>query len=178
MMFLRDYLFHPLANARIVKGRFRVYQHFAAMFVTMALCGLWHGASWNFVLWGTLHGCALIFVSLWRRYGPRLPALLGWTLTFMFVVLTDVIFRAGSVEAAWHIFQGLAVLPDMASASRALIILVGALCALLLPASQDVVAWLTERPKPVIAAALGVLMVVLLVELGDRDSYEFIYFQF
>jgi len=129
-------------------------------------------------LWGTLHGCALVFVSLWRRYGPRLPALLGWALTFTFVVLTDVIFRAGSVEAAWNIFQGLAVLPDMASASRALIILAGALCALLLPASQDIVAWLTERPKPVIAAALGVIMVVLLVELGDRDSYEFIYFQF
>jgi D-alanyl-lipoteichoic acid acyltransferase DltB (MBOAT superfamily) len=178
MMFLRDYLFHPLANARIAKGRIRVYQHFAAMFVTMALCGLWHGASWNFVLWGTLHGCALVFVSLWRRYGPRLPALLGWVLTFAFVVLTDVIFRAGSVEAAWNIFQGLAVLPDMASASRALIIVVGGLCALLLPASQDIVAWLTERPKPVIAAALGVLTVVLLVELGDRDSYEFIYFQF
>ena len=66
----------------------------------------------------------------------------------------------------------------MASASRALIILVGALCALLLPASQDIVGWLTEHPKPVIAAALGVLMVVLLVELGDRDAYEFIYFQF
>jgi D-alanyl-lipoteichoic acid acyltransferase DltB (MBOAT superfamily) len=178
MMFLRDYLFHPLANARIVKGRFRIYQHFAAMFVTMALCGLWHGASWNFVLWGALHGCALVFVSLWRRYGPSLPALLGWALTFTFVVLTDVIFRAGSVEAAWNIFQGLAVPPDMASASRALIIVVGALCALLLPASQDIVGWLTMRPKPVIAAALGVLLVVLLVELGDRDSYEFIYFQF
>jgi D-alanyl-lipoteichoic acid acyltransferase DltB (MBOAT superfamily) len=178
MMFLRDYLFHPLANARLVKGRFRVYQHFAAMFVTMALCGLWHGASWNFVLWGTLHGCALVFVSLWRRYGPRLPALLGWALTFTFVVLTDVIFRAGSVEAAWHIFRGLAILPDIVSVSRALIIVVGALCALLLPASQDIVAWLTERPKSAIAAALGVLTVVLLVELGDRDAYEFIYFQF
>jgi D-alanyl-lipoteichoic acid acyltransferase DltB (MBOAT superfamily) len=178
MMFLRDYLFHPLANARIVKGRFRVYQHFGAMFLTMALCGLWHGASWNFVLWGSLHGCALVLVSLWRRYGPRFPALLGWALTFTFVVLTDVIFRAGSVAAAWHIFQGLAVLPDMASASRAPVILAGALCALLLPASQDIVAWLTERPKPAIAAALGVLMVVLLVELGDRDAYEFIYFQF
>jgi hypothetical protein len=66
----------------------------------------------------------------------------------------------------------------MASASRALIIVVGGLCAVLLPASQDIVAWLSEHPKPVIAAALGVLMVVLLVELGDRDSYEFIYFQF
>ena len=45
------------------------------MLLTMALCGLWHGASWTFVLWGTLHGCALVVLSLWRRYGPRLPSL-------------------------------------------------------------------------------------------------------
>ena len=72
----------------------------------MALCGLWHGASWTFVLWGTLHGCALVVCSLWRRYGPRLPALLGWALTVMFVLLTGVIFRAGSLEAAWNILPG------------------------------------------------------------------------
>lgn len=178
MMFLRDYLFHPMANARIVHGRLRVYQHFAAMFFTMALCGLWHGAAWNFVLWGVLHGCALLFVSLWRRYGPRIPVWLGWTLTFAFVVLTDVVFRAGSVEAALRIYQGLAILPDPRSLTRALVIFAGAACALLLPASQDVVAWLTERPRSFVAAALGLLMVVLLVELGDRDGYEFIYFQF
>ena len=148
------------------------------MFLTMALCGLWHGANWNFVLWGVSHGCALIFVSLWRRHAMRIPAWLGWLLTFTFVVLTDVIFRAGSVQAALNIYQGLAVLPDAGSLARALIIVVGAICALLLPASQDIVAWLTERPKPAIAAAFGVLMVVLLVELGDRDAYEFIYFQF
>ena len=83
------------------------------MMLTMALCGLWHGASWTFVLWGTLHGCALVICSLWRRYGPRMPALLGWALTVMFVLLTGVIFRAGTLEAAWHIFQGLAVPPDL-----------------------------------------------------------------
>ena len=60
MMFLRDYLFHPLANYRILPRRLFQLQYFAAMVVTMALCGLWHGASWNFVLWGTLHGCALV----------------------------------------------------------------------------------------------------------------------
>ena len=54
-------------------GTIGCVQHFSAMLLTMALCGLWHGASWTFVLWGTLHGCALVIVSLWRRYGPRLP---------------------------------------------------------------------------------------------------------
>src|SRR6478735_6287888 len=56
MMFLRDYVFHPLANARVLPRRFLLVQNFAAMLATMALCGLWHGASWTFVLSGTLHG--------------------------------------------------------------------------------------------------------------------------
>ena len=178
MLFLRDYLFHPLANARFVPRRLRLYQHFTAMLLTMALCGLWHGASWTFVLWGTLHGCALVFVSLWRRYGPPLPSLLGWALTAVFVILTCVIFRAGSLEAAWRIYEGLGHLPEPGKLARAAPIVVAALCAFLLPASQDIVARLMERPRAAIAAALGLVGVAMLVELGDRDTYEFVYFQF
>jgi alginate O-acetyltransferase complex protein AlgI len=178
MLFLRDYLFHPLANARIVHRRFRLYQHFAAMLLTMALCGLWHGASWTFVLWGTLHGCALVFVSLWRRYGPPLPSIAGWALTVAFVLITCVIFRAGSLEAAGRIYQGLGVLPDLERVGRAAPIIIAALVACLLPASQDIVARLTERPKTALAAGLGLVAAALLVELGDRDAYEFVYFQF
>ena len=70
MMFLRDYVFLPLRTSAIGRGN-GIVQHFAAMLLTMALCGLWHGPSWTFVLWGTLHGCALVVVSLWRRHGPR-----------------------------------------------------------------------------------------------------------
>jgi len=113
MMFLRDYVFHPLANSRILPRRFLKLQFFGAMVLTMALCGLWHGASWTLVLWGVLHGCALVICALWRRYGPPMPSLLGWALTVAFVLLTGVIFRAGTLEAAWHIFQGLAVPPDL-----------------------------------------------------------------
>lgn len=178
MRFLRDYLFHPLANVRIGRGRWRLVQHFAAMLLTMALCGLWHGASWTFVLWGTLHGCALVFVSLWRRYGPVLPYLLGWALTMVVVLLTAVIFRAGSLEATWHVYQGLASLPDLDRLGRGTPIFIAALCSFLLPASQDIVARLAERPRMLIAAGLGLLAVAILVELGDQDVYEFVYFQF
>jgi alginate O-acetyltransferase complex protein AlgI len=178
MLFLRDYVFHPLANARIVPRRFRLVQYFAAMLVTMALCGLWHGASWNFVLWGTLHGCALVFCSLWRRYCPRLPSLLGWGLTVIFVLLTGVIFRAGTLDAAWHVFQGLAIPPNLDRGKQLMPLLVVPLIAFLLPASQDIVAWLTARPRPVLAGLLGIGILALLVEIGDQQLHEFIYFQF
>jgi alginate O-acetyltransferase complex protein AlgI len=177
MTFLRDYLFHPLANSRVGR-RHRLLQHFAAMIFTMALCGLWHGPSWTFVLWGTLHGCALVIGSLWRRYGWRMPSLLGWAMTVAFALLTCVIFRASSLEAAGRIYQGLAILPDLGNVIRAAPIIVAALCAFLLPASQDIVAWLNERPRKVIAAALGFVLLAVLVELGDREAYEFVYFQF
>src|SRR5215831_6109210 len=57
-MFLRDYLFLPLADMRLVTRRYRVMQHFCAIVLTMTFCGLWHGAGWNFVLWGALQGVA------------------------------------------------------------------------------------------------------------------------
>ena len=53
MTFLRDYVFVPLSNVKIGRKHHRLVQHFSAMLLTMALCGLWHGASWTFVLWGS-----------------------------------------------------------------------------------------------------------------------------
>jgi D-alanyl-lipoteichoic acid acyltransferase DltB (MBOAT superfamily) len=178
MFFLRDYVFNPLVNTRVLPRRFFPLQYFGAMLLTMALCGLWHGASWTFVLWGTMHGCALVLCSLWRRYGPKLPSLLGWALTVVFVLLTGVIFRAGSPEAAWNIFQGLAILPRLEWSQQLLPIVVAPLIAFLLPASQDIIALLTRRPRPVLAGLLGVGLLVLLIELGERNVHEFAYFRF
>ena len=176
MMFLRDYIFHPLANSRILPRRFLPLQYFFAMLLTMALCGLWHGASWTFVLWGTLHGFALVVCSLWRRYGPRLPALLGWALTVMFVLLTGVIFRAGTLDAAWHIFRGLAVPPNLERGWHLAPIFIVPLLAFLLPASQDIIERLTRRPRPWLAALVGIGLLALLIELGERNVNGFAYF--
>src|SRR2546423_3915962 len=173
LSFLRDYLFHPLANARVGRHH-RLLQHFAAMIITMALCGLWHGASWTFVLWGIVHGCGLVLVSLWRRYGWPLPYLAGWGLVVAFALATTPIFRAGSLGAAWHVYQGLAILPDPDWFNRGRPILLAALVAFALPATQDIAAWLNARPRTTVAAALGLVAVALLVELGDQDAYEFV----
>src|SRR4029079_8053850 len=71
---LRDYLYIPLGGNR--KGPLRTYLN---LMVTMVLGGLWHGASWNFVLWGTLHGLALALHRAWRALrGTRQAVLPGW----------------------------------------------------------------------------------------------------
>ncbi len=95
---LRDYLYIPLGGNR--RGTLVTYRN---LFLTMLLGGLWHGASWNFVLWGGLHGGALATHKLWSRFrqpalptrGQRLlPGLLSWMLTLLFVTVCWVPFRS------------------------------------------------------------------------------------
>ena len=178
MMFLRDYVFHPLANARILPRRLLAVQYFGALLLTMALCGLWHGANWTFVLWGTIHGIALVSCSLWRRYGPRLPSWLGWALTVSFVLLTGVIFRASSLDGAFNIFQGLAVAPNLERGRHLWPLVIAPLMAFLLPASQDAIALLPRRPRPWLAALIGFGLLVILVSLGEGSVNGFAYFKF
>jgi alginate O-acetyltransferase complex protein AlgI len=178
MLFLRDYVFHPLANTRIVPRRFRLVQYFAAMMMTMTLCGLWHGAAWTFVLWGVLHGGALVICSLWRHYCPRLPRAIGWALTTGFVLVTGVIFRAGTLDAALHVFRGLGVMPDLSQMRHLSPIVIAALVAFLLPASQDIALRLTSRPRIWTALLLGLTLLAMLIPTGDHVANEFIYFQF
>lgn len=178
MQFLRDYVFHPLVNFRLLPRRFLPVQFFGAMMLTMALCGLWHGASWTFVLWGVLHGAALVACALWRRYGPEFPSWLGWMLTVLFVLATGVIFRAGSLSVAWHVFAGLAQPWPLARGGQLWPLMAAPLIAFLLPASQDLVAIVTRRPNVALAGLLGLGILALLIQIGDRGTHEFVYFQF
>jgi D-alanyl-lipoteichoic acid acyltransferase DltB (MBOAT superfamily) len=98
--FLRDYVFLPLADIRVLGRRYRVVQYFGAMVLTMTLCGLWHGAGWNFIIWGTLQGLAMVFAVAWQRNLPSPPAWAAWAVTFTFFLLTLVFFRADDIGSA------------------------------------------------------------------------------
>ncbi len=94
---LRDYLYLPLGGNR--KGPARTY---ANLFIVMLLGGLWHGAAWNFVVWGGLHG-ALLAVERANGKRPvyhRLPEPLRVAFTFVVVLFTWVFFRAPDLPAA------------------------------------------------------------------------------
>jgi D-alanyl-lipoteichoic acid acyltransferase DltB (MBOAT superfamily) len=105
--FLRDYLYIPLGGNRLGEQR-----RYINLLVTMLLGGLWHGAAWNFLIWGGLHGIYLSVNHLWR--GAReasaalWPRLLSWMLTFAAVVIAWVFFRAATVGGAWRGLKGLA----------------------------------------------------------------------
>jgi D-alanyl-lipoteichoic acid acyltransferase DltB (MBOAT superfamily) len=101
--FLRDYLYIPLGGNR--KGPVLRYRN---LYITMLLGGLWHGAGWNFLIWGSLHGLYLVinhgYHYLCRRIGfmpsGRLHATAAWLLTFIAVVLAWVYFRAETLAGA------------------------------------------------------------------------------
>lgn len=100
---LRDYLYIPLGGSRV--AAWRVYLN---LMLIMAISGLWHGAdSLNFLLWGLLHGLAMVVQRFWERHhGPKLPPLLAWGLTMLFVFSAWVLFRAHDLPSAWAMYQG------------------------------------------------------------------------
>jgi len=96
---LRDYLYIPLGGNR--HGSLLTYRNLA---LTMLLGGLWHGASWNFVFWGGLHGIALAIHRLYKDFLKEkapLPSWISWMITLLFVVLAWVPFRAASFSDTW-----------------------------------------------------------------------------
>ena len=98
----QDYLYIPLGGSR--KGEARTYLN---LMIVMLLSGLWHGAGWTFILWGALHGVAS---CVNKAVGKNLKALGKYAnilITFIFVTMFWVVFRADSIETAWKVWSGM-----------------------------------------------------------------------
>jgi len=149
-----------------------------AIMVTMSLCGLWHGAGWNFVLWGAVQGVAIVGALAWRRTGLRLPGPAAWALTAGLFLLSGILFRTPSLDTAWNVFAGLAAAPGWKMLSSAWIIALAIGGATVLPASRVICEWLVRQASPLVPVLLGLAGIAIMVQLGGGDSYEFIYFRF
>jgi D-alanyl-lipoteichoic acid acyltransferase DltB (MBOAT superfamily) len=100
--FLRDYLYIPLGGNQSSDPRVA-----ANVMATFLLGGLWHGAGWTFIVWGGLHGAALVVFRWWQRAGFRLHRIPAGLLTFAFIHITWVFFRAQSLGDAAHMLRSL-----------------------------------------------------------------------
>jgi alginate O-acetyltransferase complex protein AlgI len=180
---LRDYLYIPLGGNR--HGAPRTY---FALMATMLLGGLWHGASWTFVVWGGLHGLYLAGERVLRaRFagytpGPLAFFLLG-LLTWMLVNITWVFFRARTFGQAWTMLRGMAganakVEPILTSAHVTLVALIvaGIVAAHWLMRTRTLEAMLERRHPAPLAAALGAMAFAIAITQGAGNA--FIYFQF
>ena len=110
--FLRDYVYIPLGGNR--KGNFRTYTNLLATFV---IGGLWHGAGWTFIFWGFLHGFGLGIHRVWQKIGFKLNIVIAWFLTFNFVNIAWIFFRAKEWEDAIKILKGMTGIMGIGSLS-------------------------------------------------------------
>jgi D-alanyl-lipoteichoic acid acyltransferase DltB (MBOAT superfamily) len=182
---LRDYLFIPLGGSR--HGPWRTV---AALALTMVLGGLWHGAAWTFVLWGALHGAGLIAHRLWSEssLGPirRLRAARAWRvaatlLTFHFVCLGWVLFRAPSLETARELLGALGGRWELGPwMSVALVVALAAgLFGQAIPPAFGAAVRARASRLPLVAQGAALALAVLILEaMGPQGVAPFIYFRF
>lgn len=102
--FLTQYLYIPLGGNR--KGTLRTYINIMIVF---SISGLWHGADWTFILWGIMHGCAKVFYRFGKKVIDKIPGWIRWSVTFVFVNLTWVFFRADYFRQALQLLKRLII---------------------------------------------------------------------
>jgi alginate O-acetyltransferase complex protein AlgI len=179
---LRDYLYVPLGGNR--KGRTRTYVN---LFLVMLLGGLWHGAAWNFVIWGGLHGALLAYERMRGKapaYG-RFGAPLRIGITFVLVLVTWVFFRASDLTAALRYLGHMAGIGSVQDGAGLLSGIVYQPYYLGTFAAAALVTWTcpqtwdwTRVLTPPKAVAVAVLFVVAAVVLTTQAYNPFIYFIF
>ena len=179
---LRDYLYISLGGNR--RGAFRTYANLAA---TMLLGGLWHGASWSFVIWGALHGTYLVIERLlrpvlagaeWTR--TFLGRCLGGALTYALVCVAWVFFRAADLGSATKIAGAMFGFAEHGSKVRAEYwpaLIIGLLLVLVHARSRDT-DWEVIGARLRLRILVPVLAIMLFLIAISADSRAFIYFQF
>ena len=105
--FLRNYVFIPIGGSRRSPIRRSIN-----LFLTMLIGGMWHGAGWNYILWGAIHGISLVINHTWRELMPGFgrnvyQRFASWLTTFIVVVFAWVFFRAETLDGALRIIQGM-----------------------------------------------------------------------
>lgn len=93
--FLRDYVYISFGGSRGSTGR-----TLNNLFLTFVIGGIWHGAGWTFIVWGAMHGTALCIHRLWMQSGIQLHRFIAWFITFNFVNVAWVYFRAENINDA------------------------------------------------------------------------------
>jgi alginate O-acetyltransferase complex protein AlgI len=173
--FLRDFLYIPLGGNRGSK-----WKTARNLMITMVLGGLWHGAAWGFVLWGTLHGAGLVIEGLLRGRIDA-PAWFRWLIVFNLVVFGWVLFRAESLDLAGSFFAQLAQ-PGEATlwAPVTVAAVVAVIGFQLLPPAPLERLRLRVAELPSYALGFGLAAVVALVgaTVPSQGVPPFIYFQF
>lgn len=100
--FLTKYVYIPLGGNR--RGKLINYRN---LFIVFLISGIWHGAGWNFIIWGSLHGLAVLFNKFWSDNNLKMNKYLGIFITFNFVNIGWIFFRALDLKSAFKVLSGM-----------------------------------------------------------------------
>ncbi len=187
--FVMRYVYAPLGAGK--RGHPRMYVN---LFIAFLVTGIWHGAGWNFVVFGCLHGSAVMLHQGWKDLGLRMPHWLGILLTFNFWALALVIFRSPSIEHAALVYQRMLGGIETAPFIHDEYVVAACLLALLLvvwtapntaqiyrekPSTEIAPRW-RWQPTAAWGLVLGLIATVLTFQplTGAAPDQAFIYFQF
>lgn len=186
---LRDYLYISMGGNR--KGRLRTYFN---LFMTMLLGGLWHGASWNFVVWGAIHGVALALHKFWRSLLGRdkhyeshgIRRVFGIILTFHLVCFCWIFFRNSTFEASWSMITQIftnfqpQLFSQLIEGYKAVfaLMLLGYVLHFLPTGCERACQRAVTRLPLVGQALLLVVIIYVVIQVKTSDIQPFIYFQF
>ena len=183
---LKDYLYIPLGGNR--NGSYKMYRN---ILLTMLLGGLWHGASWNFVIWGALHGLYLIVYKLIsKQKGSNsitkkftIKVLFNILITYILVLVTWLFFRISSFDEAILFFSKLYYWEASELTARLIVVLSSYILVIF---GIDLLEYKTNshtfilklRSRPLQYGILAALFFVVILYMIQSDNQPFIYFQF
>jgi D-alanyl-lipoteichoic acid acyltransferase DltB (MBOAT superfamily) len=103
--FVNQYIFRPIVNSF---KTYTFYKGMLALFMSLFIMGIWHGASWMFVVFGMMHGLGAVINHVWKKkIKIKIPKVLGWLLTFNFVSISMILFRAKEWDDVTKILSGM-----------------------------------------------------------------------
>lgn len=183
---LRDYVYIPLGGNR--KGTIRTYVN---NFLTMLIGGLWHGAAWKFIFWGAMHGAGLAVHKACKPWLDKLPnnfivVFICWLVTFVYVSLLWVFFRAADFEQSVEIIRNIFVdfdwrqIPQFCDARPAWCVMMASLIVFHFVPQKwaDGVQYAFIRVNWGIKLIVFLVVVQLVIEFMSEEVAPFIYFQF
>ncbi|KIM06019.1 MAG: acetyltransferase [Sulfurovum sp. AS07-7] len=179
--FLRDYIYIPLGGNKV-----SLYHNYLNLFSVFFIGGIWHGASWMFIIWGSLHGFAIVIHRIYKDLGFKMNSFLAWFLTINFINITWIFFRAKDMDSALKVLAGMFglngwgdikitnFLHNIGNSTEITLYFIVTIIILMSKNSNQLAD--NFRPTKKIAIAIGLMLALGILSLSKVS--EFLYFNF
>ena len=182
-LWFRDYIYFPLGGSRTKRWALN-------LLIVFAISGIWHGAGWNFILWGIISGISIVIHRIFRNVGKRLPSMIGWIITFGLMVCVWMFFYDTNLEHLSHHISVICHIENYSISSYLDTVISlhqrGSIPFLLLPLAfltigMEYLSSLKNKNNPyhfLLTPSACCVMVFLMITLGSFIQNSFIYFSF